>query len=498
MLLDMLDIEIAPGGAEPVSRGGKTLIPWNTAERMVALRNAALEKYAIAYRALCDAQAAVAEANRASGEAAMRVNSYNYHSDRARRDFLCKIEVAEEEAFHDAARRLTDIAVWAQIIEMTALESVMDKEEKDKLRQALQDDPPEITVENIHATLERFVADADTIWRRGLANSFSRLDRRFRSHTGWKIGSRVILEYAFDDWGHWNYRSNLRDTLHDIERAFFILDGQHPPAHYAGIVAAVDERRRGSTRAHQSVIESDFFRLRIYKNGNCHVWFRRDDLVRKANRQLAEYYGEVLADGTDAGEDRDALRAKRSVARNFGHFPTPPEAAGNVIGAAGLARRPEEPSLEVLEPSAGAGNLARRAAESGAIVDCVELQGHLATQLQGSGLFRRVIQGDFLDQQPRPVYDRVIMNPPFDQERDIDHVMHAMQFLKPDGLLVAIMSAGTEWRDTKKARAFRDRMAALNAAWRDLPAGAFSEVGTNVNTVILRVFRNGRGSSYWW
>ena len=494
----MLDSEIAPGAARAAPDARQALIPWNTVERMVALRNAALEKYDIAYRALCDAQQAIAEANRASGDAALRVNSYNHHSDRARRDFLCKIEVADEEAFRTAARRLTDIAVWAQIIEMTALESVMDKEEKDKLRQALQDDPPEVTVENIHATLERFVADADTIWRRGLANSFSRLDRRFRSHTGWKIGSRVILHYAFDDWGHWNFRSNLRDTLHDIERAFFILDGQHPPAHYAGIVAAVDQQRRGSTRPHQSVIESDFFRLRIFKNGNCHVWFLRDDLVRKANKLLAEYYGEVLADSTDTGDDSDALRAKRSVARNFGHFPTPTEAARTLIQAAGLARRPDAPSLQVLEPSAGAGNLARLAAEDGAIVDCVELQGHLAAQLQGSGLFRRVIHGDFLDLQPTPTYDRVIMNPPFNFERDVDHVMHAMEFLKPDGLLVAIMSAGTEWRETRKARAFRDRMAALNAAWRDLPAGSFSEVGTNVNTVILRVFKNGRGSSYWW
>jgi len=35
-------------------------------------------------------------------------------------------------------------------------------------------------------------------------------------------------------------------------------------------------------------------------------------------------------------------------------------------------------------------------------------------------------------------------------------------------------------------------------AWRDLPAGSFSEVGTNVNTVILRVNKNGKAPGYWY
>ena len=131
-------------------------------------------------------------------------------------------------------------------------------------------------------------------------------------------------------------------------------------------------------------------------------------------------------------------------------------------------------------------------------MDCVEIQGHLAGELRASGLYRNVWHEDFLSRLPHGSYDRVVMNPPFDLERDIDHVMHAMAFLKPDGLLVAIMSAGTEWRETKKARALRDRMKALNAKWQDLPAGSFSPVGTNVNTVLLRVWKDGRAQSYWW
>jgi hypothetical protein len=35
-------------------------------------------------------------------------------------------------------------------------------------------------------------------------------------------------------------------------------------------------------------------------------------------------------------------------------------------------------------------------------------------------------------------------------------------------------------------------MAKLKARWGDLPAGSFAEVGTNVNTLIVKVYKNGQ------
>lgn len=82
------------------------------------------------------------------------------------------------------------------------------------------------------------------------------------------------------------------------------------------------------------------------------------------------------------------------------------------------------------------------------------------------------------------------MNPPFDRERDIDHVVHALKFLKPDGYLIAIMSAGTEFRETRKAIAFRKLIADMRGKFRDLPRLSFASVGTNCNTITLRVNNN--------
>ena len=54
------------------------------------------------------------------------------------------------------------------------------------------------------------------------------------------------------------------------------------------------------------------------------------------------------------------------------------------------------------------------------------------------------------------------------------------------------MSAHTEFAESKKAIAFRDHIAKLNGVFSDNPRNSFSSVGTNVNTITLKVWKNGR------
>ena len=62
---------------------------------------------------------------------------------------------------------------------------------------------------------------------------------------------------------------------------------------------------------------------------------------------------------------------------------------------------------------------------------------------------------DFLAVPPAPVYDRVIMNPPFTRGQDVTHVQHALRFVRPGRRLVAVMPASIKSRADKAARAFR-------------------------------------------
>ncbi|WP_192242834.1 DUF4942 domain-containing protein [Mesorhizobium silamurunense] len=522
------------------------IVPRATIEDIVRYRNEAVNLYEIAYGKIEEAAEAIKAAQEMAKRAHPGVNNYNYAQAKEIEAFHNAVKLPKRESYLRTARRLIDIDAWAWIIQRTDLERLMDKQEKDKLRAQMAYIPerydyhtgallnlaefegenakvmPPLTVENIYATIERFMADAGLIFRRGVANVFSKLDRRFRSHDGFKIGSRLILTRAFNSWGALDYGA-IRDTLIDIERVFSVMDG-HSEAGFTSALNAVDVDRRGHHGPRQSEVETEYFKIRGFKNGNAHMWFQRDDLVEKVNKLLAEYYGEVIGDGMQAEEDPFAS-IKHTPAKRYGFYPTPDDAARRLFEFVQVTRRADEPRLRILEPSAGTGNLARGCISSlknfsnhcgygrpedmerwrreyrfDNQVDCVEIQPHLAAELEQEGIFGRVFCQDFLQLQPATtgLYDKVVMNPPFDRERDIDHVMHALKFLKDDGYLVAIMSAGTEFRETKKTVAFRALMEKMNAAWHDLPAGSFSDVGTNVNTVILRVRKDGARLSRYW
>ncbi len=496
------------------------LIPRATVEDIVRFRNEAIALYGVAYEKIAEAQAAVEAASGMARRASPGINGYNYAQADEVVAFRNAVSMPERERYLRTARRLIDIDVWAYVVQRTDLERLMDTEAKKKLRDQMAYIPervsrdgeiingdeiakglPEPTVENITATIEQFVADAGTIFRRGIANVFSKLDRRFRSHDGFKVGSRVILTRVFSEWGRFSY-GETRDKLVDIERVLSVLDDK-PEASFTSALNALEHDRRGGG-ARQSEVETEYFLIRGFKNGNAHLWFKRDDLLEKVNKLLAEWYGEVIGDGQ--AQEADPLNEiKTTPARRYGFFPTPASAAEKVIGELPLSTPKGAPALRVLEPSAGTGNLARLAAAEQstwnwegrerveyacrAIVDCIEIQPHLAAALEAEGIYGRVFARDFLTLSPdvTGLYDRIVMNPPFDRERDIDHVNHALKFLRPGGVLIAIMSAGTEHRTTRKAVAFRALMESLRADWRDLPAGSFSEVGTNVNTLFVKV-----------
>jgi predicted RNA methylase len=169
------------------------------------------------------------------------------------------------------------------------------------------------------------------------------------------------------------------------------------------------------------------------------------------------------------------------------YFPTPPAVVERMIDAAGL-----EQGMTVLEPSAGMGAIAGPVHELGCLVDCVELSADLAGVL-GEGCYRQVIRADFLEYGPRDnpagaeYYDRVMMNPPFSGQADIKHVTHAHGFLKPGGLVVAVMAAGVEFRQDKAAETFRKLVAGHGGRIERLPGDAFEGSGANVRTVLVTI-----------
>jgi phospholipid N-methyltransferase len=156
-------------------------------------------------------------------------------------------------------------------------------------------------------------------------------------------------------------------------------------------------------------------------------------------------------------------------------FPTPSEIAERMVELAG-----DMTSNRILEPSAGTGNILKAVGRSR--VDCkavaVEINSNLANQLKNYFHINvEVVNADFLScNGDLGKFDKVIMNPPFENAADIKHINHALTMLKPGGRLVALCANGP-----RQQEAFKDRA----DHWEVLEPGSFKEQGTNVNVALL-------------
>lgn len=157
-------------------------------------------------------------------------------------------------------------------------------------------------------------------------------------------------------------------------------------------------------------------------------------------------------------------------------FPTPADLAARMVQEANLW-----PSDRILEPSAGTGAILD-AMKPGAHVLAVEINHGLAEALRQRPGLKEFRQGDFLEVTPEEIglFDKVLMNPPFENAADIKHIRHALAFLKPGGRLVAICANGPRQQDQLRPLAEES-----GGFYEPLPAGTFKNAGTLVNSALL-------------
>lgn len=82
---------------------------------------------------------------------------------------------------------------------------------------------------------------------------------------------------------------------------------------------------------------------------------------------------------------------------------------------------------------------------------------------------------------------KIIMNPPFSNQQDIDHVSHAIDILQSGGRFVSVMSESTFFRRNKKTIDFHSKLynECENVYVLELPEGAFKASGTMVKTRLV-------------
>ena len=165
-------------------------------------------------------------------------------------------------------------------------------------------------------------------------------------------------------------------------------------------------------------------------------------------------------------------------------FATPPELAARMVELADIVY-----FHRVLEPSAGTGNLLRAILSYSEPMPpevlAVEINRDLCGALAGMQNNRLCVwQGDFLTFEDAQGFDRVIMNPPFENGADIKHIEHARGMLRDGGVLVALCADGP--RQQRKLKPMAEESGGF---YESLPAGTFKSAGTMVNAALLVIYK---------
>lgn len=401
----------------------------------------------------------------------------------------------------EAFRKAADTDIWQALIKEAGVEQWMDHQALKEFHSQLATDVPEVSPDNLKATFETLFSNRRTMFLRGMANVFSNLDRRFKSHDAFKVGSRIILSRITGYSGGFCRYGEGATLLNDVDRCLRkVLGLPDNPGYLVQQLDALQGRTYGPKRID---FECSYLKLRIFLNGNAHCYLSRD-AAERVNLALAEYYGDVVPDAAPADMDCGTFRERHAnlPSKDLAFYPTPDEAADRLVGAIHLWR-----GMKVLEPSAGTGALIRairreiakrgecpydqyRLSESDVSVDAIEIHPSRAAQLRHQeGDFCTVTVDNFLSRAALPVYDAVVCNPPFAGTHFMGHITRALDHLKPGGVLVAILPVTAELGESPKHARFHRWLEreSDSFSWRDLPAGSFETCGTMINTTILKL-----------
>ncbi len=171
---------------------------------------------------------------------------------------------------------------------------------------------------------------------------------------------------------------------------------------------------------------------------------------------------------------------KRNLKKEFQFFGTPDSLADYVVELS-------EVSVidEVLEPSAGQGAIVK--AIHRATNEAKEVFGYELMPLNQTFLNKivgfKLLGDDFLKCDTS--FDKIIANPPFNKNQDIDHILYMYKCLKKGGRLVSLASKHWQLSNNKKETAFRNFLLSVNAEIIEIEAGKFKDSGTMIATVII-------------
>lgn len=170
-----------------------------------------------------------------------------------------------------------------------------------------------------------------------------------------------------------------------------------------------------------------------------------------------------------------------NIKKKFQFFATPEKLADKLVELSSIDKNDT-----ILEPSAGQGSLIKaiNKIQPSITVDCYELLDINVEILNKSGLNFNLIGDDFLNHRNKK-YSKIIANPPFTNNQDIQHLRLMYDYLSDGGRLVCITSESWITGNQKKQIEFREWLSSVDSMILDIEKGEFKESGTLVGGKIV-------------
>ena len=110
------------------------------------------------------------------------------------------------------------------------------------------------------------------------------------------------------------------------------------------------------------------------------------------------------------------------------------------------------PHSQILEPSAGAGNIldyiVKRSGVKQANCYAIEIDGDLQATLSGKGY--QIIDFDFMEYNGGYGFDLILMNPPF--KNGVNHLLKAWSIVRPGGDIACLLNTETVYNTGSKEK----------------------------------------------
>ncbi len=168
--------------------------------------------------------------------------------------------------------------------------------------------------------------------------------------------------------------------------------------------------------------------------------------------------------------------------KEFQFFETPKELAIQMIEMLDL-----KDSDSLLEASAGHGAIVDEIKNWNGTLSLNELNEKNYNVLLSKG-YSQTTNHDFLEVNLGS-FDKIIQNPPFSKQQDIDHILRAYDHLKTGGILVSVAGEGIFFRENKKSVAFRKFLQDNNAEVIKNPDATFKGSGTLVTSRLIKIIK---------